>query len=1057
MKPVKLVMSAFGPFRGVTEVPFLELGPSGLFLINGDTGSGKTTIFDAISFALYGNASGENRTADSFRSDYAEEEEETYVELTFLHHHREYKILRNPSYLRSKKRGSGTTEQKNNATLILPDGRVISGYAQVTQAVTELLGIDWRQYKQISMLAQGEFLQLLTAGSDERGMIFRKVFGTQRYASIQLRLKEMAASLRHQCEEVDRGILQYLSGIACREESIHKTAMEESIKSGDINQVQKMMELLEKLIEADQKLYEEKNAENIKLKKELEKISAEYSLAEQFNRMFAELKEAEAEYHKLTLAAEVMRTEEERYISGEKALHAVKPLEETYRRFYRECTELEAAIEQEKTEKSRLETEEQRLKEELKAKEAGRPRIEERKKEVNLLEEEARKHDTILIHEKQRRLTEEKRQALDKKIGVLVKGKEELQKEQAEKQSELNQAADCEKALVICEGQLETLKKYIEQAQKLLKEIEDIKAEQELYEVLVESYTTAEANYLERSRSYADMEAYFYREQAGILAASLVAGRPCPVCGSTEHPQKAALTEGAPGEENLNQEKLKLEKARVELQSYGSKCEAQKSKVVTMESALAVNARLLLSGTSDFLPAGDEANRVAGMVGEKLAEAEQDFLALNQRREKLKEEALRKEQCAKRLADIIKELQDTEESISFLREEQGNVIIELNRNIGTIQGLKKDLRFAAKVEAEAAIRAAKTEWEKLQEELLAAETALRNCELSLGKTVAVLKDHINKHANKSRDCIRAKELYDQRLLDCGFASGGMVNEAFYRDALLTEEELRTLKNSLDTYRKTSEALSNRILQLKKNTEGREEKDLSQLYQAREEGNRRFQEIGNQLSLIFSRLKNNEVILRKVGEQNRQQEKLRREYLTISGLSRTASGELSGKTKIAFEQYVQAFYFEKVIHEANKRFYQMSSHQYVLQRKKDSTDLRSSAGLELEVMDYYTGKARSIKSLSGGESFKAALSLALGLSDVIQSFAGGIEMDAMFVDEGFGSLDSDSLEQAIETLHALTAGNRMVGIISHVGELKERIDKKLLIEKSMEGSRLRLMK
>ncbi len=1062
MKPINLVMSAFGPFRGVTEVPFSELGTAGLFLINGDTGSGKTTLFDAISFALYGNASGENRTADSFRSDYAEEEEETYVELTFLHHHREYKIQRNPSYLRSKKRGSGTTEQKNNATLILPDGRVISGYAQVTQAVTELLGIDWRQYKQISMLAQGEFLQLLTAGSDERGMIFRKVFGTQQFAYLQQRLKEMAGKLRHQCEDTDRGILQYLSGIACGKESIHKAAVEESIKSGDINQVPKMMELLKEILDADQNLYDEMKVENDHIKKELDKLTAEYSLAEQFNRMFAELREAEEEYQKLTRAAELMGKEEERILRGDKALHSVKPVEDAYLRLIKDLKDLEENIEREKAEMCRLQSDERRLREELKAKESYKPRIEELKKEVNRLEEETIKQDAILTQEKQRILMEDKKQALEKLISDLIQGKEELRQEQASKQAEQEQAADSGKALAICEGLLEKSKKYIEQVQKLLKDIEIIKTEREMYEACTVEYRSAEGNYLEMSRTFAEMEAYFYREQAGIMAASLESGKPCPVCGSTEHPHKAELTEGAPSEENLNREKRILEKVREQLLSAGSRCEAQKSRVVTLEKALIENARPLLSGASEDgistkLNADDEVAGISGMARQKLTETEQDIYELEQRKRKLTEEVRRKELNAKRLAEIMVELQTSEESISVRREELSTVIVELNRSIGTIQGLKKDLRFTTKEEAETAIREMKTEWEQLQEQLNSAEAALRNCELLLGKTNAVLTDNNNKQAIKAKDCNRAKELFACKLLDCGFREAGLADEAAYREALLTEEELNTLKNTVDTYHRTLEALKNRILQLKKNTEGREEKDLNQLFSAREEWNRKYKEVGDQLSLIFSRMKNNEVIYRKVGEQNRQQEKLRREYLMISGLSRTACGELSGKSKLAFEQYVQAFYFEKVIHEANKRFYQMSNHQYVLQRKKDATDLRSSAGLELEVMDYYTGKARSVKSLSGGESFKAALSLALGLSDVIQSYAGGIEMDAMFVDEGFGSLDSDSLEQAIETLNALTAGNRMVGIISHVGELKERIDKKLLIEKSMEGSRLKLVK
>ncbi len=1062
MKPISLIMSAFGPFREVTHVPFSELGTGGLFLINGDTGSGKTTIFDAISFALYGNASGENRTSDSFRSDYASEEEETYVELIFHHKQREYKIRRNPSYLRSKKRGSGKTEQKSDATLILPDGRVISGYAQVTQAVTELLGIDWKQYKQISMLAQGEFLRLLTAGSDERGMIFRKVFGTQRYAYLQQRLKDMTGKLRAQCEELDRGILQYLSGISCGEDWIHKAALEEGIKAGDINQVTKLMELLKELLADDQVLYEELSGKYQQIREELEKVSAEYSLAEQFNRMLAELRTAEEEYHKLTLKTEEMQRIEKRCLRGEKALHSVKPLEDAYVRFAKDLKELEVDIEREKAEKAKLEAEEERRKEEVQAREACKPRIEELLKEENRLEEEIHKHEDLLEQEKQGSLLEQKKQTLEKKISELQAGKERLKQEQAIKQAEQEQAADCEKDLAVCESKLEASKQAMEQLQRLLKEAGEIEREEKGYHSLTEHYQTVERRYLEQSRSYGEMEAAFYREQAGILAAALESGRPCPVCGSTEHPRKAALTEGAPSEELLKKEKHRLETVREELQAAGSTCEAQKSKLVTLQKTLLDHGKLLLSDSlmvdcGDGQSAGDEVSRISGLADRELAKALEDFRELEKKRGMLKEERNRKELRMRRLLEIGADLQKSEESITVLKEELDTVVMDLNRALGRIQGLKKDLKFTGKEEAEAAKRVLKAEREQLQELLLAAEQALRSCELGLGRIKAVLTDHEKKHALKLKDCIRAKELYDSKLLECGFQSEGAGKEEAYREALLTEEELQSLKNSLDTYHKSVEAVTNRILQLKKNTEGRQEKDLQQLLSIQEEGKRQYQEVYDRISQIFGRLKNNEVILRKVGEQSRQQEKLRWEYLMLNNLSRTANGDLTGKSKLAFEQYVQAFYFERVIREANKRFYQMSGHQYVLQRKKDATDLRSSAGLELEVMDYYTGKARSINSLSGGESFKAALSLALGLSDVIQSYAGGIEMDAMFVDEGFGTLDSESLEQAIETLNALTAGNRLVGIISHVGELKERIDKKLLIEKSMEGSKLKLVK
>jgi exonuclease SbcC len=1050
-------MSAFGPFQGLTEVPFSELGPSGLFLINGDTGAGKTTIFDAISFALYGNASGENRTPDSFRSDYAQDEDETYVRLTFQHHNKEYIIERNPGYKRSKKRGNGTTDHKNNAVITLPDGRVISGYAPVTQAVTELLGIDWKQYKQISMIAQGEFLQLLTAGSDERGLIFRKVFGTQIYDNIQRKLKEMANKLKYKCEDIDKCILQYLNGINCNEDSVHNEAITEWKKTGDINQVVRIMELLAVITEADRIIYKERNKENKELKDKIEAKAIEYAKAEQLNRQLRELGKAEEEYQKLTLAAEEMKKEEVRYKLAEKALHIVKPAEDSWLRIQKETIDLEADITKGKEARAKLEEEYQRYSEELKAKEEYKPKLEELKRELNRQEEEIKRYIAIAEQDKKKAVLEEKKLQVEQQITEKMHHKLMLTEEQTEKQKELEKYTDSEKNLMLCENQINAIKSCIIQINKIREDLRTIKSERQVLSSRQENFLKAEAAYKKCNTIYTDMEASFYREQAGIIAASLNSGMPCPVCGSVKHPNKAILTDGAPSEEEINQQKQKLETSREVMLAASNQCENQKSKVELLQAALMDNAIVILEyNEANHL---EEVNLqvIEDLTEDKLQYGVNHSEELDQKHSELQKDIAQKEFCIKRLNEIARELQDLEVKLTGHREELGKITSDLNLVMGTLNTLKKDLRYATREEAESAVKVITEECDRLLRELTAAEAAFRSCELSLGNTNAVLTDNIKKHGTKRKDLTEAKEQYQLKLKSCGFMESARISEYMYKKVLLTEEELDILKNTLNRYNKDKENLEYKISQLKADTKDQEEKNLEQIAQEQKELDKRKAECEEQIRILFNRLHNNEEIYQNVEEQNSKQQKMRQEYLTINELSKTANGDLAGKSKLAFEQYVQAFYFDKVIYEANKRFYKMSNHQYSLQRKEDASNLRSSTGLELEVMDYYTGKARSIKSLSGGESFKAALSLALGLSDVIQNFAGGIEMDAMFVDEGFGSLDSDSLEQAIETLNALTTGNRMVGIISHVSELKERIDKKILIEKSMEGSRLRVVK
>lgn len=1102
MKPIKLVMSAFGPFRGLVEIPFTEFGSSGLFLINGDTGAGKTTIFDAISFALYGNASGENRTTDCFRSDFANDDEQTYVELTFLHRNRQYVVLRNPNYIRNKKRGTGTTEEKPNATLTMPDGRVITGYAPVTEAVTELLGIDWKQYKQISMIAQGEFLELLTADSNTRGLIFRKVFGTQIYDLIQRKLKEKSNKLKSECEEIDKRILQFLDGIICSEENANKAAIDEWKKTKDIHQVPKMMELLLVILSEDQAHYDSKKKVNDQLSIELQKKAEEKTKAEQINNLLAILKRSEEEYQKLMENAEVMKQEEERYALAEKALHIVKPSEDTYLRSKRELMNLNTDVERGKAEKVRLQERLNILLEERKQKETYKPRIEELTAQISQQKTELIKYDVIAEQNKQKTSLEDKKQKLEKLISDLTIKKEALIKEQEEKQTKLDQYANLDKDMILCENQLHRTNETINQLNKLLSDIQNFKAEKEILIHMQEEYKKAEAEYKALNEEYLEMEGRFLREQAGIIASNLETGKPCPVCGSSEHPKKAFITQGAPSEEELKSTKTKLDKAHKAMIVASGRSEKQKTRVGMLEEALQENSIIISEKevsvkTSEVIELvieineeiavgkdveaeydGGEASGVKGakdlsdsniaelseMVKDKCQQMVKQKADIEQRSVKLRLDIERKKLCVKRLEEIKEMLQSLDDNLSTNKEQLSQVVNTLSSINATLDTLKKDLKFTSKEEAENAIRVIDEECGKLQKELNLVEEAHRKCELNLGNISAVLADNVNKHDLKMKEYKELKETFKERLVQCGFIEKTASDKATiqaaiqrYKDNLITEDELVALRKSIDLYYKNKENLEEKIKQLKLETKDQNVKDLEQIVEEQKELKGKKDDCEEQISRIFSRLNNNREIYKRVNEQNKEQEKVRQDYLTYSDLAKTANGELAGKSKIAFEQYVQAFYFDKVIHEANKRFYKMSNNQYALMRKEDPSNLRSSTGLELEVMDYYTGKARSIKSLSGGESFKAALSLALGLSDVIQSFAGGIEVDAMFIDEGFGSLDSDSLEQAIETLNSLTTGNRLVGIISHVSELKDRIDKKILIEKSMEGSSLRLVK
>lgn len=1046
MKPLRLVLSAFGPFGDVVEIPFDEIGPSGLFLINGDTGAGKTTIFDAISFALFGNASGENRTTDLFRSDYAKNDEKTYVELTFLHRNLKYHIQRNPIYKRNKVKGSGTTEEKANAVLTLPDGSVVTGYSSVTDKIISLLGIDWKQFKQIAMIAQGEFLQLITASSSDRGNIFRKVFNTQIFDDIQKSLKSMSLNLKYQCEDIDKSIQQYLGGMICEEGHIHEQLLKEWKKEKDIHQINKIMEILISLLTEDREVYQEELKLNQTLTQKIKDKNSEYLRAEQNNTLLENLRKIQIIYEQLANAEVEMKKKEEKLAQAGFALYTIKPKQDNYLRIFRDMGNLKLDIDRGIAECDQLQEDYKNLLMEYKEKEEKKPRIHEITKEVNHIEAEIKKYDLVEKNEFEKKELETKKKEILEILAKLGEKKDLLTQEILDKRNEQEDYCTAEADLAQCNAHLDSLVGSIREIQSLVLDIVNYRKENEYMEQWTKEYQKAEFAYHERNKNYIQKETLFLRGQAGLMASMLMEGDPCPVCGSKTHPKKELPMEGAPTENELKAEKAILEKAHKLMIDAGNQCKNQITKIELLQKNIYSNAAKTIE-TEELL----SVHELKVVAEKKLHELNQMSINRKGEAELLKLKIKKKKDCEIRIKEITEELGVLEEKGSKINQTLNEITGSLSAILGTIQTLRNDLSYQTKEEALFELQKRKNEYASLEEGLLKAEGKLRDCETKLSSKKAVIADNQEKYKAKLIESDHAKDVYIATLKTCGFS-----NEEAYKISLISEEELKALSKEIDDYRKDYEITGKQLIQLRKETQGLVEQDLLMIKAEQVELDRLKIDCEERMQKIYNRLKSNEDIYHNVAEKNKEQEKKRQEYLMINDLSKTANGELSKKAKIAFEQYVQAFYFNSVINEANKRLYHMSNHQYALLRKADASNLRSLSGLDLEVMDYYTGKIRSIKSLSGGESFQAALALALGLSDVIQGFSGGIEIDAMFIDEGFGSLDSNSLEQAIDTLNALSAGNRMVGIISHVSELKERIERKIVIHKSMEGSSVSLL-
>lgn len=906
MRPNKLIMSAFGPYADRVEVNLKELGENGLYLITGDTGAGKTTIFDAITYALFGKASGENRESSMFRSKYAKPETPTEVELYFTCKGKEYHIKRNPEYERPKSRGEGTTAEKANAELNFPDGRVITRQKEVDNAVVEIIGVDRNQFTQIAMIAQGDFLKLLLAPTDERKKIFQKLFKTDKFSQLQERLKTGSGKLCREYDGIKSSIEQYIQGILCDEDDVLSIEVKKA-KEGNIP-VAEIIEVLEQLICRDSDTEKNYDKEIKAAEQGLEKITGILTKAQTLQTAKESLEKSEAELE---------------------AILALKPgLSESLKLWENRVGESDEIIKKIAAIDAELQ---------------GYNELDSKKKELSGLAVEVKAYEEGLG------LKKEEQKNLEKIISELEKELEKLGSIGADKaklEGELKELKDKKKELDGFEKETEIL----------LKLKSELKSAQEAYREKSE-FSSAKA------REYENMNRAYLDEQAGVLAEFLEDGAPCPVCGSLSHPAPAQKSQIAPTEQELEKAKTVLEKAQKEEREASVTAGQLKGVADEKESALNKLSKELLRDMS---------------LEDKKTEINGEISALEDKLKKIAGDEKRRDETGKRLPKERERLEALKKDVSEL----GENIVKNKTVIKTLEAriseLTKKLMFASELDAEK---------EKF-------ELNERRHEIETGFKLA-------------------KDKYDDN------------------EKLITE-------------------LLGRIEENKKILRDSEEIDKASEEKKQEELKARKEELLKMQKDVHSRMSANSMFLENIKQKSDEIKRVEERLRWVKALSDTANGNLSGKEKIMLETYIQMTYFERIIERANTRLLVMTGGQYELKRRREAENNRSQSGLELDVIDHYNGTERSIKTLSGGESFKASLSLALGLSDEIQSSAGGIRLDTMFVDEGFGSLDDESLSQAIKALSLLADGNRLVGIISHVNDLKDRIDKQIIVTKEKSG-------
>lgn len=912
MRPLKLTISGFGPYAGVQELDFEKLGRNGLYLITGDTGAGKTTIFDAITFALFGEASGNSREPGMLRSKYARPDAPTYVELTFAYGGKAYTVRRNPEYERTKARGTGTTKQTADAQLTYPDGRVVTKLKDVDKAVREIIGLTREQFSQVAMISQGEFRKLLQADTKERQKIFRDIFGTGLYVVLQDQLKSKANEVKNKREQAALSIRQYIEGIACEEASPLAPEAEKA-RMGELP-ITQVAALLEQLLQEDGAHQQALNGQLTDLDKQMEDVVARLTKAEAYGAAKTALTEAET-------------------------------------------------AEREK------ETDLARLQAVLVSARDTKPKQEALGKQIAMIESQLPSYDALDV----------KTAALAQKeaaLGLVIEAQEAAEKSWAALTGELEALKAERKTLETAGAEKEKLlskQKQLadrgEQLRTLISQAGVLAEQKALLKEKQAAYLAAEADSSRLGREYDAKNRAFLDEQAGILASTLRAGSPCPVCGSAEHPRLACISENAPTEADVKKARKELEKAQKATETASGEASKQKGIVAATEQAL------------------------RGKIGELMPQTRLEDAQAAAR----KQEAALMEQ----LHELNREIADAEKKETRKK--------ELDTQI---PGKEADL---AKAEGDLS---------KAKEQIAGGDAAIAELEKQIGELKANLSFADKTAASAMKTALEAQRTVLRKVLETA------------------EEDFGNCKEELAAIRAT-------IGQLRKQLSEGTEEDAPGLEGEKLALTGQKNATAQKQKEIHARLTANTAAQKNIADKAREMAELEARYAWMKALAETANGTLSGKEKIMLETYIQTTYFDRILERANLRLRKMSGGQYDLKRRRSAGSMRGQSGLELDIIDHINATERSVNTLSGGEAFLASLALALGLSDEVQ-MSTGIRLDTLFVDEGFGSLDSDALSKAFHTLVGLTEGNRLVGIISHVAELKERIDKQIVVTKDRTG-------
>ena len=926
MRPLRLTLSAFGPYAAETTLDLEKLGKGGLYLITGDTGAGKTTIFDAITYALYDHSSSGIREGSMLRCKYADDKTPTFVELEFEVHGVRYTVRRNPEYQRPKARGEGMTTEKADATLTYPDDRPpVTKAKDVTAAVQEIIGLDYNQFSQIVLIAQGQFTKLLNASTEERSRIFRKLFRTQRYAQLQERLQAEAAALNQQRTAQNAKLDSLLGGLQFSPEDPDAEALR-ALCAQTVPET--ALALLDALTARQAAALEEAGTALQATEAQLDTVQQQLGAAAQAQRLAQQLAARQAELAAAKPALDAARAEAGRHAGDAAQLDALTA----------QVTQAQSAL-------AAYDALDTLCRQQTEARDAAR-----------LAAAQAHKRRT----------------QLDSLNAALTAA-----------ETELAALADADTRLLALQNRSAQLTQRGEALAKLEQRLADCQRQAKTAHKAQENYRTAAAAQDEARARRDALERAFLDAQAGLLAESLVEGAPCPVCGSTHHPARALLPHTAPTQAQV--EAARQAAAEADRQAQNASAAAQSALAAANEAktSLRRDAETLLP--ERFTTPEGTVPLTFALMTNVLAE---ENAALQTAQTDCKAQCRQADADCRRKAQLEADRQAKTRQRPTLEQaaaEADRSAAAQNASADALEGQIAERRaalpYSRRADAQAALDKLEADRSTLRTGMDTAQRKLKQAE----QTVAA--------AEAAVEALTAQQTAAQK-------------EPPARSAEELTAQQTELTAARETLRSREKQLSAQLLPNRK---------TAAQYRAAAEA----------------------------------RQALESRWQWVSALAATAGGTLTSKQKIRLEAYIQMNYLDRILRYANTRLMQMTAGQYELERI-GAENQRSQSGLDLGVIDHYNGTRRSVKTLSGGESFKASLALALGLSDEVQSSAGGIRLDTLFLDEGFGSLDEESLELAIRVLSGLTEGDRLVGIISHVGALKDRIDRQVVVHKARTG-------